>query len=353
MSLNVKKIKKKLDVVATDRSKFSFSINYEPIRKTRKETWSYVHDGRIVGRERDKDVVVGLLLQDSNVQEYVSFVTIVGIGGLGKTALAQLVYDDDRIKKDFQLRLWVCVSEEFGVKEILSQMLMSATDQKSEDLGIDQLQRKVRKKIEGQRSLLVLDDVWAECRNEWVDLKEFLIRGGRGSRILVTTRSKLVARAIGNDPMYELQGLSHVDSWCLFARMAFGEGEEQADGSQVEIGQEIVKRCANVPLSIRVVGSFLYGQDKSRWQSLKEVNFSKIKQGEEDTMAILKFSYNSLTRSLKSCFSYYALFPKDFSIRKDRLINLWLAHGCIEPQYEGQSIEDVGEEYFSVLLNRC
>ena len=257
-SLDIKKIKKRLDAVARYHSKFRLSVDHQSIWKRREETCSYVYEERITGRDSDKEEVVGMLL-NTNVEQDVSFMTIVGIGGLGKTTLAQLVYNDDRIKRAFQLRLWVCVSREFGVKEILCKMLMSLPDDKFDGLVLDQLQRKVREHIETHRYLHVLDDVCNESRDAWVKLKDFLVGGRKGSKVVVTSRSKEVARAVGNYPMYELQGLSTEDSWKLFKQMAF-DREEHVDANLVEIGKEIIKKCANVPLSIRVIGSLLYGQ---------------------------------------------------------------------------------------------
>lgn len=244
-SLDIKMIKKKLDDIAGDHSKFGLSVDHPSIWKGREETCSYVYEERIIGRDGDKEELVGMILK-SNLEDDVSFVIIVGIGGLGKTTLAQLVYNDDRIKREFQLRLWVCVSQEFGVKEVLGKMLMSLNaDENGEHLGLDELQRKVRQHIETQRYLLVLDDVWNENRDAWVKLKDFLVRGGRGSKIVVTSRSKKVATTIGNYPMYELQGLSENDTWRLFQGMAFDSEEEKVDADLVKIGKDIAK---NVPM---------------------------------------------------------------------------------------------------------
>ncbi|XP_056698621.1 putative disease resistance protein RGA3 isoform X1 [Spinacia oleracea] len=153
--------------------------------------------------------------------------------------------------------------------------------------------------------------------------------------------------------MHELKGLSDEDSWCLFERIAFNQGSKQVDDALVVVGKNIVKKCANVPLSIRVIGSMLYDQDKSKWLSFQEIDLAKIRQGEDGIMQILKFSYYHLTRELKTCFSYCALFPKDYEIRKEFLINLWLAEGCLECPKKIRNEEDVGEEYFSILLQRC
>ncbi|KAK9666470.1 hypothetical protein RND81_14G187000 [Saponaria officinalis] len=275
------------------------------------------------------------------------------MGGLGKTALAQLVYNDDKIKDAFEVRLWVCVSNEFGMEQIFAKMIGQNVG-----IGIEELQREVRKMIEGRKYLLVLDDVWDENHNKWVELRDFLILGGNGSRVLTTSRSKAVARAIDNNHMYILHGLSDENSWRLFERMAFEQGKAPLDHDLVDIGKDVVKKCANVPLSIRVVGSLLYGQHKSKWLSfrsndLRKLGSNKDGQAEDGIMPILKYSYYHLSPSLKSCFSYCALFSKDFVIRKKELIWLWMAHGCLDLVDDGQSIEDAGDDYFLILVNRC
>ena len=241
------------------------------------------------------------------------------------------------------------MSENVRIEEILAKMLGKS------ELSVKQLNREARRLIEGKRYLLVLDDVWSESRNEWAKLREYLLLGATGSRVIVTSRSKKVARALGDDLMYELQGLSDEDFWLLFKRIAFNQNSRQrVDLDLVEIGKDIVKKCANVPLSIRVIGSMLYEQDKSKWRIFCEMDLAKMGEGEEGIMPILKFSYFHLTPQLKSCFSYCALFPKDYKIYKEMLINLWSAHGCLKPLNDSWSIiDDVGDECFNILYQRC
>ena len=107
------------------------------------------------------------------------------------------------------------MSENVRIEEILAKMLGKS------ELSVKQLNREARRLIEGKRYLLVLDDVWSESRNEWAKLREYLLLGATGSRVIVTSRSKKVARALGDDLMYELQGLSDEDFWLLFKRIAF------------------------------------------------------------------------------------------------------------------------------------
>uniref|UniRef100_A0A803LMJ4 Uncharacterized protein n=1 Tax=Chenopodium quinoa TaxID=63459 RepID=A0A803LMJ4_CHEQI len=246
MSRGVKKIRKKLDAIAYN-TQFSLKHDPEPIRRRRPETCSYVDAGDIIGRKDDLEKIVGMML-DSNVQRDVSFLTVVGIGGLGKTALAQLVYNDPRVTSAFSLRLWTCFSDQdqkqLDVKDILCKILASATDKPHKDFTMDQVQKQLRDQLAGKKYLLVLDDVWSEKRDQWRDLERFLIGGQKGSWILVTTRSLVTARIIGDGLTYELQGLSEENSWCLFERMAFGLQSSNPPDDLVKIGQDIVKRCA-------------------------------------------------------------------------------------------------------------
>ncbi|XP_074312698.1 putative disease resistance protein RGA1 isoform X2 [Silene latifolia] len=352
MSREIKKLMNKLDKIAKDHGQFGLSDVHVPLKR-RNATFSYTSDNYIIGRESDKESIVTMLLGDSDSMNDVgcdiSFVSIIGVGGLGKTALAQFVYNDCRIEETFEYRSWVCVSEDFSLENIFRQMLGKNGSQ------IEELQRDFRKLIEGKKYLLVLDDVWSENRDEWDKLKVFLDLGRKGSRILVTSRSRKVARVLEDHLMYELKGLSEDDSWDLFKKFAFRKGQEPMnnDDHLFDISKEIFKKCANVPLALRVVGSMLYEQDESKWLSLETANLANIGQGEEGIIPILKFSYYELSSALKSCFSYCALFPKDHVIEKEKLIRLWLVHGCLDQPDDCRNEEDIGEEYFCTLVNRC
>ncbi|XP_074312687.1 putative disease resistance protein RGA3 isoform X2 [Silene latifolia] len=352
MSCEIKKLTNKLDKIAKDHQQFGLSDVHVPLKR-RDATFSHTSDNYIIGRESDKESVVAMLLGDSDsmngVGGNVPFVSVIGMGGLGKTALAQLVYNDCRIEETFEYRSWVCVSEDFSVENIFRQMLGK------NEFQIEELQKEFRKSTEGKKYLLVLDDVWSENRDEWDKLKVFLDVGREGSKVLITSRSRKVARVLEDHLMYELKGLSEDDSWDLFKKFAFRKEQEPInnDDHLFDISKEILKKCANVPLALRVVGSMLYDQDESKWLSLRTANLASLGQGEEGIIPILKFSYYELSSALKSCFSYCALFPKDYVIKKEILIKLWLVHGCLDQSDDCRNEEDIGEEYFSTLLSRC
>ncbi|XP_059655994.1 disease resistance protein RGA2-like [Cornus florida] len=347
----IKAIRERLDAIAEDKKKFHLTerpINQMRVENIkREETYSFVRAESVIGRDGDKMAIVQLLLE-SNVQEQnVSVVAVVGIGGMGKTALAQLVYNDERVTKHFDLKTWVCVSNIFDAKVIAEKII---GDQTPENLLLDKLQEKIGEK----KFLFVLDDVWNENRDKWLQMIDLLMGGMRGSKILLTTRSELVANVSGSNSPYFLKGLSEEESWSLFEKMAFKESKESENTFQVTIGKEIVRKCKGVPLAIRAVGSLLYIKDTmDEWELFKNNDLSKIAEEEDVIFPILKLSYDYLPSHLKRCFAFCSLYLKDQIIDKQELIQLWISEGFIQgPVYENQQLEDVGDLYFMDLLRR-
>lgn len=361
MSCQVKGIKKRLNAIADNHTKFGFNANYDkPIGRRREETYSYVDVKDIVGRENDVKEVVSMLLDNDVTDQDFRFISVVGVGGIGKTALAQLVYNDEKIKVEFPtLRLWVCVSdqdgEQFDVKTILCKILELVDCQKFDGSSTMELvQNQFQAQLKGKKYFLVLDDVWNEDRKKWLELEKLLMLGQEGSRIVVTTRSEMTATIIGDKNAYKLEGLSQENSWQLFEMTAFSKGDKEENHPEfVEIGKKIVENCYNIPLALKVVGSLLYSQDISKWHMLEESGLAKVNKFDDKILSILKLSYDNLESSLKGCFSHCAVFPKDFEIKKEMLISLWMAHGCIVQSDEDQRVEEAAEEQFLTLLRRC
>jgi hypothetical protein len=107
------------------------------------------------------------LVDDAYALEDLSVYPIVGLGGLGKTTLAQLIFNHERVVNHFELRIWVCVSEDFSLKRMTKAIIESASGHACEDLDLEPLQRKLLDFLQRKRFLLVLDDVWDDDQENW------------------------------------------------------------------------------------------------------------------------------------------------------------------------------------------
>lgn len=92
----------------------------------------------------------------------------------------------------------------------------------------------------------------------------------QGSKIVVTTRSKMVASITGTVPPYYLGDLADDDCFSLFLKCAF-RGKDNLFPTLVEIGKEIVKKCGGVPLAVKTLGRLLYMKtDEKEWLQIRD-----------------------------------------------------------------------------------
>ncbi|KAM4080068.1 hypothetical protein ACB094_09G163400 [Castanea mollissima] len=355
MSHKIKGIRESLEELEKDRALFNLQVRSEDqniVHREREMTHSFVPDSDVIGRVDDKQKIIDLLMHPGN-NSNVSVIFIVGIGGLGKTTLAQWVYNDRRIATNFDLRIWVCVSEDFSVLKLAKEILKSAGGGSSENMSMDLVQASLRSTLKEKRFFIVLDDVWNEDRDKWIGLKN-LLKGGQGSKILVTTRSQKVASNMAPGPIHGLQGLPDKDCLSLFKRCAFNEGEHEQFPKLVEIGKQVVEKCKGVPLAVKTLGSLLYSKTEERdWISIKDNEIWKLEQKENDILPALRLSYNKLSSYLKQCFAYCSLYPKNFRYHNVELIQSWMANGLLKKSNNNtEELEDIGEQYLKELLSR-
>ncbi|KAM6543163.1 hypothetical protein CsatB_007610 [Cannabis sativa] len=321
--------------------------------KRGKQTGSFIIESEVFGREEDKEGVVKLLVSnDRSCRNHgdVLIISIVGLGGLGKTTLAQLAYNDERVSRHFDLRIWVCVNDEFDMVKIMISIIEGSRRCKYEFLGMDVLQFHLRELLKGKRYLLVLDDVWSEDQNEYDDLLKMLRCGGEGSSVLVTSRSEKVASIMGTTCIYPLKGLSEESCWDLFKQRAFGSNEEHRS-NLFPIGKQIVKKCAGVPLAVKTLGGLMrFKREEREWLFVAESGVWNMYESENGALPALRLSYSHLPPHLKRCFAYCSLFPKNYVIKKEKLIHLWVAAGFVRSQEGKRSLEFIANEYFNDLV---
>lgn len=361
----IKAIRRKLDMIAREREILGLQVlgstNKLEVRDHR-QTSSLVDDSSVFGREKDSEKIIKILLSTNNNSNAIKFsvLPIVGMGGLGKTTLAQKVYNDNRVKEYFQLRMWVCVSESFDELKLTRETLQSAASQKlsatswqlSTATNMNLLQEELCKSLKGKRFLLVLDDVWNENPQRWGRFCISLNSSERGSKIIVTTQNANVGYAMGALPPYHLTRLSDEDCWNLFRNCAFVNGSSSGYPKLEEIGKEIVKKLKGLPLAARALGSLLYAKtDEEDWKAILRSKIWEVPSDKNDILPALRLSYKHLTPHLKQCFAFCSVFHKDYVFQKETLVQIWMALGYIQPQGR-RRLEDIGSSYFDDLLSR-
>ncbi|KAL2326259.1 hypothetical protein Fmac_025317 [Flemingia macrophylla] len=315
---------------------------------------SSVIERDIYGRNNDKDTIFNWLTSDTVNHNQLSILSVVGMGGMGKTTLVQHVFNDPSLDQaEFKIKAWVCVSDEFDVFTLTRAILEASTGSTDDSRNLEMIQRRLKEKLTGRRFLLVLDDVWNESRDEWETLQTPLNCGAQGSIVLVTTRSSRVASIMQSYKTHHLKQLQENDSWQVFDEHAFQDDNCLSKDELKEIGIKIVQKCKGLPLALKTIGCLLRTKSSvSEWHSVlisKIWDFSK-----EDSKIIpaLLLSYYHLPSHLKRCFAYSALFPKDHEFDKESLILLWMGENFLQCSQHGKRLEEIGEQYFNDLLSR-
>ncbi|XP_031501381.1 disease resistance protein RGA2-like [Nymphaea colorata] len=375
----VRRINEKLDEIEKNIKTMDF-VNTTPkessgegpmggVRDNPRETTHHIgtvqpHLGRADDKEKVKELLFDGSIESSVLgKRGVSIVSIVGQGGIGKTTLAKMIFKETE-EQFGKRRWWVCVSKKPNRTDLLQKILKVVCKGSERELegvtSLSDLCTRLQSELSKSRFLLVLDDIWE--LSWWGGEVEDTLRGGaKESKILITSRYIEVSQGIGAK-MHKLPEMTFEESWSLFLDVALKEENELASHNLKDIGERIVDKCGGLPLVVQTVGSLMRTKrmTEDAWNSVEKSGIwewsmpaaSSSSSQYGDILPGLMLSYDDLPASLKSCFVYCCIYPKDYQIERDLLAMQWVAHGLIEEK-KGMDVEVTANQCIDDLINRC
>ncbi|XP_006350137.1 putative late blight resistance protein homolog R1A-3, partial [Solanum tuberosum] len=302
----------------------------------------------MVGYENEFKMMLDQLARGERELEVVS---IVGMGGIGKTTLATKLYNDPCMMYRFDIRAKATVSQEYCVRNVFLDLLSCISDKPYDQLHDGQLADRLQKLLKGKRYLVVIDDIWTT--KAWDDIQICFPDFHNGSRILLTTRNVEVAEYASSGKLpHHMRLMNFDESWNLLYEKVFTKDSFSPEYEQ--LGKQIALKCGGLPLAIVVIAGLLTKIDKalSEWQSVAENVSSAVSTDVGvQCMRVLAMSYHYLPHHLKPCFLYFAIFPEDKLIFVNKLMILWETEGFLKVE-EMKSIEEVAEKYLQDLIDR-
>ncbi|OIV89106.1 hypothetical protein TanjilG_27608 [Lupinus angustifolius] len=349
-----------IDPIQTNPS----SLNYIGIRSENAKLHNlrrnalYIEEDNVVGFEAPRDELIGWL-EEARVEPTV--ISVVGMGGQGKTTLAKIVFD--KVIGKFDCYAWITVSQVYDVEVLLKNVmnkLWEGTMEEPKDISKmdkDMLFKEVRKYLEQKRYVILFDDVWD--KNFWNEIKFALVANKKRSRILITTRSNEVAKSCKVSFITHSKNLLHLpqkESWDLFCKKAFlNELHGLCPKGLENISSKIVEKCNGLPLAIIAAGDLLACKDKnsSEWKKLCETLISELEKNPNSTgiTNILGLSYDDCPYYLKPCFLYFGIYPENCEVESATLIKQWVAEGFVRSERD-KTLEEVAEQYLRELIYR-
>jgi len=365
ISSKLPKIKAKVHDISERSKRYDFDKFDEGTSKNMaSESWQHYggssvlfDEDEIVGMEEDTEQMLEWLLEDEQRRAIIS---IVGMGGLGKTTLVTRVYNDQRIKRHFDCWAWISVSQTYGIEELLRSMVREFFGTKQVELPSNlgsmnnmQLMGMLIGFLHQKRYVVVLDDVWSI--DLWSIMRGAFPNNKHGSRIILTTRNENVATSVGiGFRVHRLVPLGENDAWTLFCKKAFWNEPGRCCPTELNpLAQAIMKKCEGLPLAIVAIGGLMCSRSKTtgEWKKVKESLNWQLSNNPllGKVKGILLLSFKDLPFYLKHCFLYCCMFHFGYHIKRKKLVRLWVAEGFIKER-KGMTMEEVAEEYLTDLI---
>ncbi|XP_039141996.1 putative disease resistance protein RGA3 [Dioscorea cayenensis subsp. rotundata] len=355
----IKNLNVKLEEISKDKDQFNFinsssnSSDAYVVNESSSRQSSCLPEPDIVGWDiRDATKSLVELLVCPHEQKCRLF-AIIGMGGIGKTTLAQQIYNDSKIKDDFVLQSWIWVSKSFKSRaDLLKEIIRNIGGSYGESTTVTELQKILYDVLHGKSLFLVLDDVWDA--DVWIDLIKNPIQiATTKCRVLVTTRNRNTAMKMGAIHIHNVSKLSLDFGWELLCKKLSTNSDETDMQIMKDIGMQIINKCDGLPIAIKAIAGVLITKDKNKreWENVLNSDAWAITGLSEELQGALYLSYEDLPSALKHCFLYCGLKLENRTFSSKELVPEWIAEGFIKPS-GNVSMEDVAKDYYMELIGR-
>ncbi|WVZ51266.1 LOW QUALITY PROTEIN: hypothetical protein U9M48_002423 [Paspalum notatum var. saurae] len=366
ISIDIEEYKRRIKEVREQRDRYKVdTIATKPLRPSvdsLRQRAIYEDAKKLIGIEEKSNDIIKILMEEeedmpSNRKQKI--VSIVGVGGLGKTTLANTVYS--KVKGKYAHRAFVTVSNTPVMDKIFKDILHQLDGAKYSNIKVEnwdekQLIGELRDLLSDKRYIIVIDDIWNKLA--WTNIQYALINNELGSRIIITTRIHDVAKQASY--VYDLKPLSPVDSRKLFFLTIFSIEECYLPKELDEESKNILRKCGGVPLAIITIGSMLASKSEREntreyWSKVYKSMGCGLQNSSNDSLydmrSILSVSYYDLLPHLMTCLLYLSLYPEDYMITTEDLILKWIGEGFV-PERNRKDMFEVGKDYVHELANR-
>ncbi|GJM85551.1 hypothetical protein PR202_ga02012 [Eleusine coracana subsp. coracana] len=330
LGLKIKKIWEKYEEIASDREALRLTPEdgvVRPCSSARPPT-SSLSSGELYGREDDLQRLLELLLSGECGGRVFTVVSVVGMAGVGKTALVQHACSDRRVRDFFDCYVWIYSGQGVDVVSVTKTMVQACGRDTRDITELRLLQGLLVDLLKGKRFLIVLDEVWSIERSVWELLEVPLRVALQGSRVIITSRNAEVGMIMGCDQRHQLRlnCLSDANCWLICKSYAFDVNKMQVCPKLASQSEEIGKRCKGLPLVAKTVGGLIRcNPDGEKWWELLQSDVWSTDELVNEILPVARLSYDHLPPHLRKCFAYFSVFPKGFVFDKEELIRLWMA----------------------------
>ena len=295
------------------------------------------------------------LLQDKQVGS----IGIYGMGGVGKTTLLKKINNKflQSSIKAFDIVIWVVVSRPTNLERVQETIRsrLQIPDDRWKGSEEDDKAAEICRILKAKKFVLLLDDIW-----EPLDLLRVGIPplgDGNQSKIVFTTRSADVCGGMAAQKSIKVECLEEKEALSLF-QAKVGEDTLNSHPDIPKLAEMVAKECKGLPLALIVIArAMASAKTPEEWErDLQKLRLypKDVAGTENDLFSVLAFSYDSLPdEATKSCFLYCSLFPEDYQIPSEHLIQLWIGEGFLDEYDDIQEARNQGGKIIQMLKHAC